>query len=138
MMSRKAAGAALALGLALATTAGCSRKEGPGTTTLTSADASIPGGQAAEPSPTDRPASDADVQTTQAIRRAIESDPSLSPIAKNITVVTRGGVVTLRGSVGDGAERALIVTYAKRQPGVKDVDSRIVVEHGRPPYPHAP
>ena len=56
----------------------------------------------------------ADLDTTQAIRKGLMADDTLSFDAKNVQVVTTGGVVTLRGPVKNQAERAAVEDIARR------------------------
>lgn len=51
---------------------------------------------------------------------------------ENITVTTRGGDVTLVGTVSDESERLLAEETAKSINGVKKVDNRLEVEGGSP------
>jgi len=71
----------------------------------------------------DQSNSNADVQTTAAIRRAVVGDGSLSTTAKNVKIITENGVVTLRGPVLSATEKAAIAKHAKAAGGkVKIVD----------------
>jgi hypothetical protein len=83
---------------------------------------------AAPPTATDQPNRDADVEVTRQIRQAITSDDTMSTEAQNITIVTDGGVVTLRGSVDDEAERSTIAAIATRTPGVSRVDNQLEID----------
>jgi osmotically-inducible protein OsmY len=72
--------------------------------------------------------SDADVQVTRHIRQDLVNDDSLSTNAKNVKIITLGGVVTLRGPVASSAEKAKIATAAKNVAGVKRVDNQLEVK----------
>lgn len=64
---------------------------------------------------TDQSEAPAHRATTQAIRRALMRDDSLSFAAKNVIVVTTAdGTVTVRGSVKDLGEKAAVVSTARR------------------------
>lgn len=77
--------------------------------------------------PMDQPNAAADVDVTRAIRDAITSDDSMSIEARNVTVVSQSGVVTLRGPVQDDEEKAAILAIAMRTPGVSRVDDQLTV-----------
>ncbi len=62
------------------------------------------------------------------IRKAIEADDTLSMAAKNVTVLTKSGVVTLRGTVASAAERARVEQLAHQCPATKSVDDQLTVE----------
>lgn len=72
--------------------------------------------------------SEADVEVTRKIRQEIVNDDSLSTNAKNVKIITLGGVVTLRGPVATEAERSKIATAAKNASGVKRVDNKLEVK----------
>ncbi len=80
--------------------------------------------------PFDQGNNQADLDTTQNIRKALMADESLSSDAKNIKVVTNAGVVALRGAVKDSNERATVDSIARRYAGGNRVDSQI--EIGQP------
>ena len=61
--------------------------------------------------------SDADVKTTQQIRKAVVDDDSLSMNAHNVKIITLGGMVTLRGPVDSPAEKAKVVQIAAQHAG---------------------
>ncbi len=71
--------------------------------------------------------SEADRNATAQIRREIVSDPKLSMMAKNVKIVTIGGVVTLRGPVKTAEERTEIAEKARQATGVKNVDNQIEI-----------
>jgi hyperosmotically inducible protein len=76
----------------------------------------------------DQSNSSADIQTTAAIRRAIMQDDSLSTMAKNVKIITENGVVTLRGPVKSGAEKAKIAELAKTHAGNAKVENQLEVK----------
>ena len=49
-----------------------------------------------------------DLKITAAIRRAVVKDDSLTMVAKNVKIITAGGVVTLRGPVSTTDEKGKI------------------------------
>ena len=59
----------------------------------------------------------ADLQITQAIRRGLMKDNSLSNNAKNIKVITANGQVTLRGPVNSPPEKTKIEQIARSAAG---------------------
>ena len=80
----------------------------------------------AEPVATDQSESPEDIRVTSAIRSAVVEDSSLSAGAKNCVIVTRGGVVTLRGDV-TAAEATTIARHAQAVSGVERVDNQLMV-----------
>jgi len=78
--------------------------------------------------PIDQGNNPADLDTTQQIRKALMSDDSLSTDAKNVKVITNGGVVTLRGPVKNEQERRTIEAKARQLAGKNQVDDRLDVE----------
>ena len=82
------------------------------------------------PDPMDQGTSEVDMTITTVLRKAITSDQSLSMNAKNVKIITRDGVVTLRGPVESTAERAAIEAAANAVSGVRRVDSYLEVTGG--------
>ena len=80
---------------------------------------------AAAVTPVDQGNDDVDIHITQKIRQEVIKDESLSMQAKNVKIITAGGVVTLRGPVQSDAERASIGSLAMSVPGVKRVDNQL-------------
>ena len=74
-----------------------------------------------------RPESEADQELTSSIRQAIMDDDSLSATAKNTSVATLDGVVTLRGRADSPDEKQAIAAIARSVPGVKRVDDQVGV-----------
>jgi hyperosmotically inducible protein len=72
--------------------------------------------------------SDADVEVTRHIRQDLVNDASLSTNAKNVKIITLGGVVTLRGPVASSTEKEKIATAAKNATGVKKVDNQLEIK----------
>ena len=76
----------------------------------------------------DQSNSPADLKITAAIRRAVMKDGGLSMTAKNIKIITAGGLVTLRGPVKTAEEKAKIDQLAKlAAPGGK-IDDQLEVK----------
>jgi osmotically-inducible protein OsmY len=71
--------------------------------------------------------SDADVKTTQMIRKAVVADDSLSMSAQNVKIITLDGVVTLRGPVASPAEKAKVEQIAMQHAGPNKVTNQIEV-----------
>jgi len=69
----------------------------------------------------------ADRQLTQQIRKAVEADKTLSMAAHNVTIVSRDGTVTLKGSVKTDEEKKAIEDKATELAGAGKVTSEITV-----------
>jgi osmotically-inducible protein OsmY len=82
----------------------------------------------AAPTPMDQGESEADRTITQAIRQIIVDNGTLSSNAKNVKIITQGGVVTLRGPVDTDAEKAFIASTARGVSGVVSVDDQLEVK----------
>jgi hyperosmotically inducible periplasmic protein len=112
--------------ISLVSVVGCDSPSTPGTTSTTSALVDTTRFHAEDrngaPTAMSQGNDSADLQTTQAIRKAIMADESLSMAAKNITIVTRTGDVTLRGSVRTISEERDIVAKAEAMAGPHHVD----------------
>lgn len=61
--------------------------------------------------------SDADIEVTRQIRQTLLAPNDLSLSAKNVTIVTRGGYVTLLGVVTSEDERRELVSIASSLAG---------------------
>jgi hyperosmotically inducible periplasmic protein len=77
----------------------------------------------APPTAQDQSNAPGDVRLTAEIRRALMRDKALSRQAKNITIVSSGGRVTLRGSVQTADEKARIEQLAQQRAGEQNVNS---------------
>ena len=77
--------------------------------------------------PEDQKESAVDRKITANIRRAVVGDESLSLNAHNVKIITRNGVVTLRGPVESQAEKAKIGKLARKAAGVKRVNNQLEV-----------
>lgn len=62
-----------------------------------------------------------DTELTRSIRERIVSDQSLSMRAKNITIISKDGQVTLKGAVATSQEQAKVEEIAKKSSGTKSV-----------------
>jgi len=69
-----------------------------------------------------------DLKVTQSIRQAVVKDSALSLTAKNVKIITAGGVVTLRGPVNSTEEKAKIEHVAKASAGSMKVDNQLEVK----------
>ena len=77
--------------------------------------------------PLDQGLGEADTNITMAIRKAVVAEPNLSVKAQNAKIITKDGVVTLRGPVATSIERNTIKNIAELTPGVKRVDNQLEV-----------
>lgn len=76
--------------------------------------------------PMDQMNNESDLKLTQEIRQALMKD-EYSMDAKNIKVISRNGMVTLRGPVETAAELEQINVLVKGMPGTKSVDNQLQV-----------
>jgi hyperosmotically inducible protein len=72
--------------------------------------------------------SEADIQISAAVRKAVVDDKALSVNAKNVKITTANSVVTLRGPVKSEQEKSAIESKAKAVAGVSRVDNLLEVE----------
>lgn len=77
--------------------------------------------------PLDQGNSQADVDTTAAIRKEVIADNSLSVNAQNVKIITHKGQVTLRGPVNTAEEKRLIGEIADRIARPGNVDNQLEV-----------
>jgi osmotically-inducible protein OsmY len=77
--------------------------------------------------PGDQGESEADRTITQHARQNVIAEDGLSVNAKNVKIITRSGVVTLRGPVASPAEKASVVRLVKSVDGVQRVDDQLEV-----------
>jgi hyperosmotically inducible protein len=78
--------------------------------------------------PGDQGESAADRELTANVRKAIVADDALSMNAHNVKIITRNGVVTLRGPVKSASERSSVAAKAQKVAGVKSVDNQLEIE----------
>lgn len=76
----------------------------------------------------DQGESEADRSITQQVRQALMKHDRLSMDAKNVQVITKEGVVTLRGEVENASEKALLTELAQGAPGVTRVDNQLEID----------
>jgi hyperosmotically inducible protein len=81
----------------------------------------------ASPTASAQPENETDRKIIQEIRKSIVSDDSLSMTAKNVTVVSENGNVTLRGNVKDPNEKEKIASTVQQVAGVAKVDNQLTV-----------
>jgi hyperosmotically inducible protein len=78
--------------------------------------------------PEDQLENEADVKITADIRKAITDDESLSTDAHNVKIITRNGMVTLRGPVNSAAEKTKLQAIAQKTPGVSMVHNELEIK----------
>lgn len=69
----------------------------------------------------------ADVELTRRIREKLMADDKLSVFAQNITIVTLGDTVTLKGEVRNAAEARKVSSLAREVAKDKHVDNQLVL-----------
>lgn len=69
-----------------------------------------------------------DLKLTATIRQQVVKDQSLTMTAKNVKIITAGGLVTLRGPVKSAEEKEKIETIAKAAAGEGKVDNQLEVK----------
>jgi osmotically-inducible protein OsmY len=77
--------------------------------------------------PGDQSNSKSDMTITQEVRKAVVADKALSTNAHNVKIITKNGVVTLRGPVKSPEEKDTIAAKAKQVAGVKNVDNQLEI-----------
>jgi osmotically-inducible protein OsmY len=78
--------------------------------------------------PEDQKENESDIKITANIRKAITDKESLSVNAHNVKIMTRNGVVTLRGPVDSSNESTEIQQIVKQTPGVKQVENQLEIK----------
>jgi len=78
--------------------------------------------------PEDQKETESDIKITADIRQAIIKNKSLSVDAQNVKIITRNGVVTLRGPVETKKESKKLKKIAKHTPGVIKVDNQLEIK----------
>jgi osmotically-inducible protein OsmY len=125
--------------VAVTAAVGCDKSNAASTTETTGAGAQAPdntktnardSSDAGVVTPMDQGNGRADLDTTQAIRKAVMSDDSLSSDAKNVKIITSNGLITLRGPVKTDAEKKTIEAKAVAAAGSNRVDDELDVESG--------
>lgn len=110
--------------------AACSRSENKSETSTSPSDnrsATAPATTAPGTTASDQPENEADRKIVQEIRQAVTNDDSLSTSAKNVTIVSQNGNVTLRGNVKDSTEKEKVAAKAQQVAGVAKVDNQLTV-----------
>jgi osmotically-inducible protein OsmY len=69
----------------------------------------------------------ADRETTKKIRAALTDDKDLSTYAHNIKIITRDGIVTLKGPVRSEDERMEIQAKAQQIAGASNVTNKLTI-----------
>jgi hyperosmotically inducible protein len=77
--------------------------------------------------PLDQKEDSRDIEITAEVRKELVGNHDLSMTAKNVKVVTRDGVVTLRGPVETDAEKATVHAAAQKVVGDQRVDDQIEI-----------
>jgi hyperosmotically inducible periplasmic protein len=121
--------------LILTAAAACNREPPTSTTRTTGATVHAPDNTATSArddrdsiTPLDHGTSQDDIDTTQAIRNAVMADNTLSVDAKNVKIMTNGGVVTLRGPVTSFDEKMNVEAKATALASHCRVDDLLDVE----------
>ncbi|MGZ4955407.1 MAG: BON domain-containing protein [Methylobacter sp.] len=78
--------------------------------------------------PEDQKETKSDVKVTAKIRKAVVADKSFSVDAKNIKIITRNGIVTLRGPVESEAENLKLQQIATQTHGVVKVNNQLEIK----------
>jgi osmotically-inducible protein OsmY len=75
--------------------------------------------------PGDQEENESDRAITQRVRQGVMEQDRLSTNAKNVKIITRDGVVTLRGPVDSAEEKTLVAQIARKTSGVKNVENQL-------------
>jgi len=75
----------------------------------------------------DQPNTESDRVLTQRVRQALMATDALSTNARNVKIITVDGVVTLRGPVDSGTEKARVAAAAAEIAGVSKVNDQLDV-----------
>ena len=78
--------------------------------------------------PEDQLESKADINITAHIRKAVYKNKSLSVNAHNVKIITRNGMVTLRGPVETEAEKMKVQQVVQHTQGVVQVDNQLEIK----------
>lgn len=70
---------------------------------------------------------ESDRQTTKQIRAALTADKALSTYAHNIKIITRNGMVTLKGPVRSEDEKSAIQAKAEQVAGASNVTNKLTI-----------
>jgi hyperosmotically inducible protein len=72
-----------------------------------------------------------DITITRNIRRALIKDKALSVEAHNVTIITKGGKVTLKGQVQSDAEKQTVESAATNVAGAGNVEDQLTTDAGK-------
>ncbi len=78
--------------------------------------------------PEDQNENKSDVEITANIRKAVVADELLSVNARNVKIITRNGMVTLRGPVENETESMKLQQIVKQTPGTVQVDNQLEIK----------
>ena len=67
-----------------------------------------------------------DIKLAAEIRTALRNDARVAAVSDRVTIVVRGGIVTLQGKVETQDERRVIEADTRAVPGVERIDNLIV------------
>ena len=84
------------------------------------------------PTPLDQGSAPDDLAILGRVRRNLVADRAVSLRGKNVVVVVRSGIVTLRGDVASAAEHDAIVTIVASVPGTVRIDDHLVAPSSKP------
>jgi hyperosmotically inducible periplasmic protein len=79
------------------------------------------------PPQTQAPSPSTDSQMTSKVRHALMNDTTTQPVASNVRVSTKNGMVTLRGKVDSPADKDAVLAKAKSIAGDSNVKDEITV-----------
>ena len=82
----------------------------------------------ATPTPQKQTNNEADRKLLASVRRAVVDDKTLSKSAHNVKIVTKDGVVTLRGPVTSEDEKDRVAKLAQQVAGVTSVENQLDVK----------
>ena len=68
-----------------------------------------------------------DLDVTASIRKALMDDDTLSTNGRNVKIITRDGIVTLRGPVDSDQERVASARTAQSVAGVRRIDNQLEI-----------
>ena len=78
--------------------------------------------------PEDQKENESDINITANIRKAVVADKSLSVNARNAKIITRNGIVTLRGAVESETESMKLQYITLQTPGAVQVDNQLEIK----------
>jgi hyperosmotically inducible protein len=113
----------IALGLV-----GCQNRATDGAQDADNSDQNIRDGNFDTATSEDQGEDENDLRITQEVRKALMRDSTLSTDAKNIKVITQGGVVTLRGTVANSNENDTVLRITGQVRGIKRVNNLLQIK----------